>query len=286
MSVAVMGIINVTPDSFSDGGENYAPPDAITRAHQLIDEGATILDIGGESTRPGSNRIDADTEIARITPVVKALADTTARLSVDTLHAKTAAVMLDLGVHIINDVSGGLFDSQMFSTLAHHPHAHYVLGHWRATPETMNAHANYHDVLAEVSAEMARQVAAARACGVHNIVLDPGIGFAKNAEHNWQLLTKLGELRSQVGAQAGITDLDPNEQLSAAPLPVMVGVSRKRFLARFSRDEDAASRDLATALISAQLASQRPWALRVHNVAASVAALQIAECFSGGDQHG
>lgn len=286
MSVAVMGIINVTPDSFSDGGANYAPADAIRRAHQLVAEGATILDIGGESTRPGSKRIDADAEIGRIMPVIRELVDLPVRLSVDTLHAKTAAAVLDVGVHIINDVSGGLFDPHMLPTLANYPDATYVLGHWRATPATMNAHATYHDVLGEVSEEMARQVGAARALGVRNIVLDPGIGFAKNADHNWQLLQQLGELRSEVGAQVGITGLDPSEPLCTAPLPVMVGVSRKRFLAPFSGDDDAASRDLATAVISAQLASKRPWAVRVHNVAASVAALQIAAYLTGDSNHG
>lgn len=286
MSVAVMGIVNVTPDSFSDGGRYDEANAAIRHAHELIEAGATIIDIGGESTRPGSKRIDSETEIARIAPVVSALAKTAVRISVDTLHAHTAQVMLDAGAHIINDVSGGLFDPQMFPTLARYRAAHYVLGHWRATPETMNAHANYHDVVGEVSAEMAKQVRAARLAGVQQIVLDPGIGFAKNGEHNWQLLTHLGELRSQVGTQAGITGLDPNDQLCTAPLPVMVGVSRKRFLAAFGNDGDATSRDLATAVISAQLAARRPWALRVHNVAATHAALQIAKRLAGGENHG
>ncbi|MDO5726543.1 MAG: dihydropteroate synthase [Bowdeniella nasicola] len=288
MTVAVMGIVNITPDSFSDGGRYRAPSAAIARAHELIAAGATIIDIGGESTRPGSTRIDAATEIARIKPVVEELVDSPARISIDTLHARTAAEMLDLGVTIINDVSGGLADPAMYATVGRYPNAHYIMGHWRATPATMTDHANYRNVVAEVAHELAGRVHLAWAASLRNIVLDPGIGFAKNAEHNWQLLRHLPTLRARVATAVGASVTDAGQGLDVGPLPVMLGVSRKRFLAAHACpfSDDPRDRDLATAVISAHLACLRPWALRVHNVGATVAALDIAHKLNCAGRHG
>lgn len=263
----LMGICNITPDSFSDGGAHADTASALAHARTLCAAGATIIDVGGESTRPGSDRIGAPAELERIADAVQAMVTEGMWVSVDTLHAQTAAHVLAAGAKAINDVSGGLWEPDILRVVAEHPQAYYLLGHWRGRPETMNSLATYADVLAELKAELSARIDAAVDAGVRpeQIVLDPGIGFAKNPEHNWEILANLHQL--ELG------------------FPLMIGVSRKRFLADLAwplaangnpADAGPHDRDLATAVITALLAGQDLWAVRVHDVAASAIALKQA----------
>ena len=190
-----MGIVNVTPDSFSDGGQWYDTEVAIAHARHLVAQGADIVDVGGESTRPGAEPVTAAEELARVLPVVETLAREGVAVSVDTMNAMTAEACIDAGALIVNDVSGGLADRSMAAAVANTGVA-YVIQHWRGTPETMASLAVYDDVVADVCAELAERVSEAQAAGVGHdqIVLDPGLGFAKDAEHNWRLLANLDEL--------------------------------------------------------------------------------------------
>lgn len=264
-----MGVLNVTPDSFSDGGEFLDPKRALEHARGMRESGADIIDIGGESTRPGSERVDPRVEQARILPVIEELAASDITLSVDTLHAETAEAAILAGAHIVNDISGGSFDPDMFSvvagsrTRAGQP-VRCVLGHWRGIPDLNHARSQYDDVVTEVVAELGHRVAAARAAGVadEQIILDPGIGFDKTASQGWQLLANL-------------------DAFATLNLPIMVGVSRKRMLAEFAVQSaagaDAHERDLATAVVSALMGERNIWAVRVHNVAATHVALQVQQ---------
>lgn len=264
-----MGVLNVTPDSFSDGGEFLDPKRALEHARGMGDSGADIIDIGGESTGPGSERVDPRVEQARILPVIEELAASDITLSVDTLHAETAEAAILAGAHIVNDVSGGSFDPDILSvvagarTRAGQP-VRCVLGHWRGIPDPNHARSQYGDVVADVVAELGDRVAAARAAGVadEQIILDPGIGFDKTASQGWQLLANL-------------------DAFATLNLPIMVGVSRKRMLAEFAVQSavgaDAHERDLATAVVSALMAERNIWAVRVHNVAATHVALQLQQ---------
>ncbi len=259
----VMGIVNVTPDSFSDGGRWLQPDVALAHARLLRAQGADVLDIGGESTRPGAEPVPVEVELDRVLPVVRELAAEGAVVSVDTVHAETADACLRAGAVFVNDVSGGLADPEIFTTVAAHE-ACYVLGHWRGEPATMNELAVYDDVVAEVRAELARQVDAALAAGVDPglLVLDPGLGFAKEGRHNWELLAGLGSLR-------------------AMGYPVLVGASRKRFLGTLLADPDGTpaaplARDRATAAVSALAAAAGAWGVRVHEVLGSVDAVLVA----------
>lgn len=270
-----MGICNITPDSFSDGGAHADTASALAHARALRAAGATIIDVGGESTRPGSQRIDADAELGRIANAVQAMVDEGMWVSVDTLHAHTAAEVLAAGAKAINDVSGGLWEPDILRVVAEHPEAYYLLGHWRGRPETMNSLATYTDVVAEVKAELSARIDAAVAVGVRpeQIVLDPGIGFAKNPQHNWQILANLDQLK--------------------LGFPLMIGVSRKRFLANlawpYTAEANPAAanprdRDLATAIITGIMAPQGLWAVRVHDVAASRVALTVAQTLAEFEQ--
>lgn len=255
----VMGIVNVTPDSFSDGGSWATTEAALAHARQLIDDGADILDIGGESTRPGSGRVPLDEELARVIPVIEGLADCGIALSVDTMRAEVARTAIDAGAVLINDVSGGLADPAMPDVMAAATGAGYVLMHWRGHSEDMYALAQYDDVVAEVSVEMLAQVAVFEAAGVtrDRIVLDPGIGFAKRGEHNWSVLKHTSDF-----VELGF--------------PVLVGASRKGFLSSVARRGEptpAPERDLVTAVTSVLAAQAGAWAVRVHDVQGSVAAL-------------
>jgi dihydropteroate synthase len=258
----VMGVINVTPDSFSDGGSFADTDTAVKHGLQLLAEGADILDVGGESTRPGADRVDADTERRRVEPVVAELAAAGAVVSVDTMRASTAAAALAAGARIINDVSGGLADPDLPRLVAE-AGVPYVVMHWRAHSADMQAHAAYDDVVADVSAELCERLDAVVAAGVsaEQVVLDPGLGFAKNAEHNWSLLARL-------------------DALIAIGRPVLVGASRKSFLGSLLADGDVArpvdERDDATAAVSALAAAAGAWGVRVHEVRASVDAVRVA----------
>ena len=255
----VMGVVNVTPDSFSDGGRFLAADSAIAHGKALLADGADILDIGGESTRPGSERVDAVTEIERVVPVIERLA-VDAVVSVDTINAVTAAASLRAGASIVNDVSGGLADPDMARVVAEHG-AVFVIQHWRGTPETMNALAVYSDVVADVRAELSARVEAALAAGVREdrIVVDPGLGFAKDPEHNWAILAHL-------------------EQVKSLGFPVLVGASRKRFLGGVVPPDVATvptERDHATLAITALAAAAGAWAVRVHDVRPSRDAVRV-----------
>jgi dihydropteroate synthase len=258
----VMGVINVTPDSFSDGGSFADTDTAVKHGLQLLAEGADILDVGGESTRPGADRVDADTERRRVEPVVAELAAAGAVVSVDTMRASTAAAALAAGARIVNDVSGGLADPDLPRLVAE-AGVPYVVMHWRAHSADMQAHAAYDDVVADVSAELCERLDAVVAAGVsaEQVVLDPGLGFAKNAEHNWSLLARL-------------------DALIAIGRPVLVGASRKSFLGSLLADGDVArpvdERDDATAAVSALAAAAGAWGVRVHEVRASVDAVRVA----------
>lgn len=254
----VMGIVNVTPDSFSDGGKWASASAAIAHAHELAAQGATILDIGGESTRPGATPLAPAEEWERIEPVVRALAGEGFTLSIDTYHSETAQRAVDAGAKIINDVTGGLADPRMFEVVGRLG-VPYILQHMRGTPDTMSSLAEYNDVAAEVFAELEARCALAIQAGVSpsNIILDPGFGFAKNGVQNWQLAVACRQL---------------NED---SPYAWMVGVSRKRFLAEFA--EDAPGRDDATAALSMFFALEGAWAVRVHSVPASAAAVKVAQ---------
>ena len=263
-----MGVLNVTPDSFSDGGRWADPEAAVARARELIVQGADIIDIGGESTRPGAQRIDVDTEISRVLPVVRALlADGTdgsagsAIVSVDTIHAATAEAAIDAGAHIINDVSGGLADPAMPALIAR-AGVVYVCQHWRGDPETMDRLTDYPGgVVAGVEAELRERLDELDAAGVDRsqVVLDPGLGFAKTHEQSWELLAATARLIADLGQ------------------PLLVGSSRKRFLAQAAEaDATPVQRDAVTAATTALAAAAGAWAVRVHEVPANRAAVRTA----------
>lgn len=258
----IMGILNVTPDSFSDGGRWTDPDVAVDHGLALARAGADIIDVGGESTRPGSRRPGEQEELDRVLPVVTALVRARLRVSVDTMRASVAAAVLDAGAEIVNDVSGGLADPDMLATVAR-ADATYVLMHWRGHGDQMDGLARYDDVVVEVRDEMMERVSAALAAGLpaERIVLDPGLGFAKDAEHNWQILAHLAEF----------TGLGHR---------VLVGASRKRFLGRLAGQDEPTpptERDAATAATSLLCAQSGVWAVRVHDVPSTLAAIQVHE---------
>ena len=266
----LMGVLNVTPDSFSDGGRWVDSEAAVAHARELIVQGADIIDVGGESTRPGAQRVDVDTEITRVLPVVRALlADGaggtapagSAIISVDTIHAATAEAAIDAGAHIINDVSGGLADPAMHDLIAR-TGVVYVCQHWRGDPETMDRLTDYPGgVVAGVEAELRERLAELDAAGVERsqVVLDPGLGFAKTHAQSWELLAATSRL---------IADLDR---------PLLVGASRKRFLAQAAEAEATpVQRDAVTAATTALAAAAGAWAVRVHEVPANRAAVRTA----------
>jgi len=254
----IMGVLNVTPDSFSDGGRWAATDAAIEHGLLLHAQGADLIDVGGESTRPGATRVAPEHEQRRILPVVTELASQGLRLSIDTLNAATALAAAKAGASIINDVSGGLADPGM-AAVAAETGLTYVAMHWRGHAQQMDALADYGDVVTDVIAELSARVDALTTAGVarEHIVLDPGLGFSKKAEHNWQLLNRLDAF-----AELG--------------LPVMVGASRKRFLAAvLPVDAPVLGRDLPTAVVSVLAAQAGAWAVRVHDVTATRTALNV-----------
>lgn len=247
----VMGILNVTPDSFADGGIHFDTQVAIEHGIQMSLDGADIIDVGGESTRPGADRVSSDEEEARVLPVITALAQKGLTVSIDTMRASTARKAIAAGASIINDVSGGAADSEMFSTVAELD-CKYILMHWRGHSKDMNSKAIYKDVVSEVISELSTQLEKALAAGIarKNIVIDPGIGFAKDAQHNWELLEKIDEI---VGMG----------------YPVLIGHSRKRFLGGVIPSE----REAATVEVTKQLSNKGIWGVRVHGVKVNVEAL-------------
>ena len=263
----VMGVVNVTPDSFSDGGSWFDPDTAVAHGRLLAAQGADLIDIGGESTRPGAVRPDEAEELRRVVPVVEALAGDGLTVSVDTMRAGVAAAAVAAGARIVNDVSGGLADRAMAAVVAD-TDAEFVAMHWRGHSGDMYARARYDDVVADVCRELGDRVAALTAAGIapERIILDPGLGFAKVPEHNWALLRALPTL-GDLGHR------------------VLVGTSRKRFLALVGRTQETMrgtdERDVATAVTSAYAAQAGVWGIRVHDVVATVDALDVWEAMNG-----
>lgn len=270
---AIMGIVNVTPDSFSDGGRFLAADAAIAHGLSLRADGAHILDVGGESTRPGAERVAPAEEQARVLPVVAALAAEGALVSIDTMNASTAQAAIDAGARIVNDVSGGLGDPDMLGVVAASD-VDVVLQHWRGHSADMYAHAAYADLARDLVAELEGRVGAAAAAGISpdRIILDPGIGFGKRGAQNWEALRAL-------------------EQIVAIGPRVLVGTSRKRFLAEALADAEGVEvstsrRDLATAVTSVLATQAGAWAVRVHDVAATRDALTVWTRWNGENDGG
>jgi dihydropteroate synthase len=265
----VMGVVNVTPDSFSDGGMWLDPDAAVGHGLDLVRQGADIIDVGGESTRPGAERVAAEEELRRVVPVITALAARGCYVSIDTMRAEVAKIGLQAGARMVNDVSGGLADEAMTAVVAA-AGVPYVMAHWRGHSRDMYGRAAYADVLAEVRAELAERVNAAVAAGVDPalIIVDPGLGFAKRPEHNWVLLANL----DRVGCLPG-----PH-----ARFPVLVAASRKGFLGHLLADADGhtrsfTGRDDATVAITSLAAAAGAWCVRVHAVAGNVDAVRVVQ---------
>ncbi|HEY1105133.1 MAG TPA: dihydropteroate synthase [Agromyces sp.] len=261
----VMGVVNVTPDSFSDGGRWFDADAAIAHGVELAEQGADLVDVGGESTRPGAARVEPDEELRRVVPVIRELTARGIRVSVDTMRAATARAAVEAGAEIINDVSAGLADEAMASVAAE-TGARYVAMHWRGHSDRMDSLAEYGDVAVEVRDELAARVDALVAAGVaaDRIILDPGLGFAKRGEQNWQLLGRL-------------------DVLAGLGLPILVGASRKRFLgAMLPEGASVAERDLPTAVVSVLSAQAGAWGVRVHDVVATRRALDVLGAWQSG----
>ncbi|WP_449291475.1 dihydropteroate synthase [Nonomuraea marmarensis] len=259
----VMGVVNVTPDSFSDGGLWFDEVAAIRHGLELVEEGADIVDVGGESTRPGAVRVSLEEELARVVPVIRALDIEGVTVSVDTMRAEVAKAAVEAGAKLVNDVSGGLADPDMPRVVAA-TGVPYVVMHWRGHSHDMDNRAVYADVVTEVREELGKRVDLVLAEGVteEQIVIDPGLGFAKNAEHNWAVL-------------AGIP------QLAELGYPLLVGASRKRFLGRLLADPDGTPRpfsrsDDATLAVTALAAHAGAWCVRVHEVGPNADAVRVA----------
>ena len=263
----VMGVLNVTPDSFSDGGRYLDHSLAVKHGRQLVAEGADLVDVGGESTRPGAVRPSVQEEIDRVVPVVATLADEGVLVSVDTMRAAVAEEAVRCGAVLVNDVSGGRADDEMLATVARLGASRgtsYVLMHWRAHSLTMQEHAEYGDVVDDVLRELAEQLVAARDAGIApgRIAIDPGIGFSKTAEQNWDVL-------------AGM------ERLHELGHPVLIATSRKRFLGSLLADANGelrppARREDATTATSALAAAAGAWCIRAHAVRPSLDAVLVA----------
>ena len=266
-----MGVVNVTPDSFSDGGQWFGPEAGVSHGLELLAEGADIVDVGGESTRPGAQRITAEEELRRVEPVIRGLVTAGVPVSVDTMRAEVAERALEAGARLVNDVSGGLADPQMPRLVAS-ARVPYVVMHWRGHSHSMDSRAVYQDVVTEVSEELGRRVEVVTQAGVDPamIVLDPGLGFAKRPEHNWALLTHLDEVSSLGGR--------------TRPLPVLIGASRKRFLGPLLAAPDGTPRpfagsDDATVSVTALAAAAGAWCARVHRVPGNADAVRVAQAW-------
>jgi dihydropteroate synthase len=255
----VMGILNVTPDSFADGGKYNSLPAALEHAHRMVEEGAAIIDVGGESTRPGAERIGESEELDRTIPVIEGLRGISAHISIDTTRASVAKAAIAAGATYINDVSGGLADPAMASLVAHSPQIQYIAMHWRGHSKTMNSLAQYSDVVSEVRTELEERASDLLSKGVQSeqLILDPGIGFAKDAGHNWEILRNL-------------------DRFSYLGYPILVGASRKRFLGELIGSSTPSDRDVATVALTALLVKYGIWGVRTHSVRPHVEAIAVA----------
>ncbi|MFJ8437825.1 dihydropteroate synthase [Kitasatospora griseola] len=271
---AVMGVVNVTPDSFSDGGMWLDPAKAIAHGLELVAQGADLVDVGGESTRPGALRVTEDEELRRVVPVVTELARAGVVVSVDTMRAAVARAAVQAGAKIVNDVSGGLADAGMAQVVAD-TGAPFVVMHWRGQSADMYAQAVYDDVVADVVRELSDRVEDLLAAGVKEdqLILDPGLGFAKTSAHNWALLGRL-------------------DALTALGRPVLVAASRKRFLGTLLANPEtgelrpARQRDDATAAVSVLSAKAGAWAVRVHDVSGTADAVRVVAAWDQAEQRG
>jgi dihydropteroate synthase len=260
----VMGVVNVTPDSFSDGGEWLEPQAAISHGLELMEEGADIIDIGGESTRPGATRPEVSEELRRVLPVIRELVAAGACVSVDTMRTAVAEPAVAAGAKVVNDVSGGKADPAMLRLIAESGAA-YICMHWRGHSEDMQSKASYADVVSDVITELRTQLEEAERAGVaaDKVIIDPGFGFAKSGEHNWQLLDRLNEF-------------------DVLGRPLLIGVSRKTFLGQLLAGADGSprppkQRDDATTALSTVLALRGVWGVRVHAVRASRDAIAVVQ---------
>jgi dihydropteroate synthase len=273
----IMGVVNITPDSFSDGGQFLDTAEAIEHSLALVGEGANIIDLGGESTRPGALRVKLEDEQKRVLPVIEALAahpdflSSKAQISIDTMNAETASLAVAAGAAIVNDVSGGLADEQMFEKLKNLD-CKYIVSHWRGFSETMDSMNNYQSVAVDVAKELEERVQKAVSAGIarERLIIDPGLGFAKDIAQNWHLVARLDEL----------------EKLG---LPILVGASRKRFIAGALEPDDVAGvsnqrRDLASAVLTALLLQRKLWGVRVHNVSTTLDAIKVVEALAFANQ--
>jgi dihydropteroate synthase len=245
----VLGILNVTPDSFADGGKFLDSKDAINQGRRLIAEGADIIDVGGESTRPGAERVSEDAEIKRVIPVITELVKDGAVISVDTTRAEVARQAIAAGATYVNDVSGGLADEKMAQLIAANPKVQYIVMHWRGESKDMQSKAIYKDVVKEVKDELDDRVSQLIKAGVQTeqIILDPGIGFAKEPEHNWAILQNI-------------------ERFQLLGYPILIGASRKRFLGELVNAKDTDDREAASIALTAELARLNIWGVRTHSV--------------------
>ncbi|UPT23554.1 dihydropteroate synthase [Thermobifida alba] len=266
-----MGVVNVTPDSFSDGGRWFDAGRAVEHGLRMVEEGADIVDVGGESTQPGAQRVSAEEELRRVLPVVTELARQGVAVSVDTMRAEVAAASVDAGAVLVNDVSGGLADPEMARLVAA-TGVSYVLMHWRGHSHDMQKRAVYTDVVQEVHDELDRRMAAVVDQGVDpgQIIIDPGLGFSKSPDraHNWALLARL-------------------DRLAGLGRPILVGGSRKRFLGRLLSDAEGNPRDFtdcddATVAVTALAAFHGAWAVRVHDVRPNADAVRVARAWRTG----
>jgi dihydropteroate synthase len=269
----ILGVVNVTPDSFSDGGDFIKTEDAVRHSLELVSQGANIVDLGGESTKPGALRIKIEQEQARVIPVIQALTKdpsfiaSGAQISIDTMNSETALLAVQAGASIVNDVSGGLADEEMFRVLQ--PlNCKFIISHWRGFSETMDSLNNYESVAVDVAKELQARVSKAIDSGISRdrLIIDPGLGFAKDITQNWHLVARLDEL----------------EKLD---LPILVGASRKRFIAGALEPDSQGEvsnqrRDLATAVLTALLLQRKLWGVRVHNVSTTLDAIQVVEALA------
>lgn len=255
-----MGILNVTPDSFADGGRHFDFEAAINRAKEMTSEGVDIIDVGGESTRPGADRVTEEIERDRVIPVITKLSELGVTLSIDTTRASIAQAAIGAGATIVNDVSGGLADPKMAALIASNPDIQYVVMHWRGHSKDMQKVAEYKNVVSEVKDELDDRVVALTKSGVlpEQIVLDPGIGFAKSSAHNWELLKNI-------------------DRLNLLGFPILVGASRKRFLGDLLSTEVADDRESASIAITTYLAKAGIWGVRTHSVKPHRDAIAVVE---------
>ena len=255
-----MGILNVTPDSFADGGRHFDFEAAINRAKEMISQGVDIIDVGGESTRPGADRVTEEIERDRVIPVITELVELGVTLSIDTTRANIAQAAISAGASIVNDVSGGLADPKMAALIASNPNVQYVVMHWRGHSKDMQKAAEYKNVVGEVKDELDERVIALTKSGVlpEQIILDPGIGFAKSSAHNWELLKNI-------------------DRLNLLGFPLLVGASRKRFLGDLLSAPEADDRESASIALTTYLAKSGVWGVRTHSVKPHLDAIAVVE---------